>query len=322
MFQFIDLPIELFSIILSFYSQHSIDFFQTCLSLELVSFSFYEKLNKLIWKDLFIKKFIKFKLTDLEEKEINEIMFEKEKENLNYKQCFIQMKKLMNEWTENNKEIKIATFGVPTVGKTTFITKFMKSDEYINYYYSPTIEDSYRNLVTVDKKSVFLDVVDCAGHDEYKPLRELYVQSSDAFLLICSVNDKSSLLGLEEYLELLLQKRKQDEVVFPSVVICVNKVDLPTKEHVITNEIIDNFLNEMITKQILTLKCPVFYTSALQNVQLNESFDELVRRYRFNSIDMFKVIKAVLLNETNLELCYFLRKKTKKEKQKKPCFLM
>ncbi|KAL9656742.1 hypothetical protein ABK040_003009 [Willaertia magna] len=316
MFQLIDLPIELFSIILSFYSQHSLDHINTCCSLELVSFKFYEKLNvqlnKLIWKDLFVKKFIKFNLTEFEEEEINEIIFKKE--NLNYKQYFIQMKKLIKELIEN-KEIKIAMFGMSKVGKTIFANKYLSL--YYDEYYPPAIEDSFRKIITVDSIPVMLDIYDTTGNDDYRAYREMYARSSSAFLLMCAVSDKKSLMELEEYLEILFIKK--DEGEYP-VVICVNKVDLPMNDHVITTEIVDNFLREMISKQFLTLKCPVFYTSGKQDIQLNESFDELVRRHRFSNCDTFKAIKEILLNETINNSKRFLRKKI--EPKKKKCFLM
>ncbi|KAL9652193.1 hypothetical protein ABK040_013962 [Willaertia magna] len=111
-------------------------------------------------------------------------------------------------------------------------------------------------------------------------------------MYICSINNKDSLYSLEDYFEQL--KIYKETNIYPCV-LCVNKIDLPESEHQITKEMVDEFLDEMIKKEYLLFKCKVFFTSAKGAININETFEEMVRLCRVDySLDMFDLMKRVI----------------------------
>ena len=69
--------------------------------------------------------------------------------------------------------------------------------------YDPTIEDSYQKTVSIDVTSptgsdtiltysVLLEILDTAGTDQFAAMRELYLKTGQAFLLVYSVTSAAS----------------------------------------------------------------------------------------------------------------------------------
>ncbi|KAL9652182.1 hypothetical protein ABK040_013951 [Willaertia magna] len=137
-----------------------------------------------------------------------------------------------------------------------------------------------------------VDVLDTAGPEEYSAMRDKYLRVTNALVYVCSVNNKSSLSSLENYFS--QTKIIKETNIYPCV-LCVNKIDLPESEHQITKEMVDEFLDEMIKKDYLLFKCKVFFTSAKGAININETFEEMVRLCRVDySLDMFDLMKRVI----------------------------
>lgn len=58
--------------------------------------------------------------------------------------------------------------------------------------YDPTVEDIFQKVTEVDGDSKVLEIVDTAGQEEYKTLRDIYFKSSDGFILVYSITNASS----------------------------------------------------------------------------------------------------------------------------------
>ncbi len=50
--------------------------------------------------------------------------------------------------------------------------------------YDPTIEDAYSKSLSVDDKVFQLDVLDTAGQEEYSAMREMYLETGEAFVVV------------------------------------------------------------------------------------------------------------------------------------------
>jgi GTPase KRas protein len=137
--------------------------------------------------------------------------------------------------------------------------------------YDPTIENSFRKAIDVDNKSVMLDIIDTAGQEEYKPIRDQYLKRGQGFLLVYAIDSIDSFRAITPLYESILRAKDEDQ--FPMVLVG-NKVDLEQNREVPTQE-----AKALAEK----LKIPFFETSAKERINLVEAFAELVRqvdRYR------------------------------------------
>lgn len=95
--------------------------------------------------------------------------------------------------------------------------------------WDPTIEDSYRKQCLIDGEVAYVDVLDTAGQEEYRAMRETYMLPAEGFLLVYSINSRSSFEEITEFMEQIL--RVKDAESFP-VVIVANKCDLEYERQV------------------------------------------------------------------------------------------
>lgn len=81
--------------------------------------------------------------------------------------------------------------------------------------YDPTIEDSYRKTITINNasrssESVQLEILDTAGTEHLAAMRDLYVRTGHAFLLVYSVTSSAS---LQEAIDIYDQIRRAKDAV-------------------------------------------------------------------------------------------------------------
>ena len=87
--------------------------------------------------------------------------------------------------------------GAGGVGKSAITIRYTQ-DTFLDEY-DPTIEDSYRKAVTLNGQACLLDILDTAGQEEYKSMRDQYMRVGEGFLLVYSVTSKVSLNELNNY---------------------------------------------------------------------------------------------------------------------------
>ena len=99
-----------------------------------------------------------------------------------------------------NDIINIALVGDNKSGKTAFALR--KTIDQFSENYEPSLEDSYETeIILKDKTKIKVKIFDTAGQDDFKSLRDKYLESSDAFIVVFSLTDQSSLRYAEEALK-------------------------------------------------------------------------------------------------------------------------
>ena len=157
--------------------------------------------------------------------------------------------------------------GTGGVGKSCVTVRFLK-DEF-SADYDPTIEENYRKLITVDERQVIINIVDTAGQQEYTALRDQHLQSGEGFLLVYAVNDEVSFREMQQLRESIINLRNTSKV---PIVVAGNKCDIPDARRQV--------LKQQAQQWCQQNKCPYFETSAKTNINVNESFHQLVREVR------------------------------------------
>lgn len=164
------------------------------------------------------------------------------------------------------KEYKLVVVGGGGVGKSALTIQLIQS-HFVDEY-DPTIEDSYRKQCTLDGELVLLDILDTAGQEEYSAMREQYMRTGEGFLLVYSINSRTSLEELQSFYEQIQRVKDSD---FVPVLVVGNKCDLEIERQVSYEEGLS------LAK---SFNCPFLETSAKQRINVEEAFYGLVRSIR------------------------------------------
>ena len=117
---------------------------------------------------------------------------------------------------------RIVVLGAGGVGKTSLVSRFVKGD--FSEQYTPTVEGFYEKSFDLRKGcSAFLEILDTAGFYHFPAMRRLTIQQGDAFILVYSEQDESS---VEEVLRIqkdIYQSKGTEDV---PMVLVRNKCDL------------------------------------------------------------------------------------------------
>jgi len=164
------------------------------------------------------------------------------------------------------REFKLVVVGSGAVGKSALTVQYFQSrflDEY-----DPTIEDSYRKQCLIDDEVVSLDVLDTAGQDGYSTLRQHYMRHGQGFLLVYSIDSRTTFQELATFHQQILRVKDQDSV---PMIIVGNKCDLEYERQVNSNE------GRSLAKR---WGCGFIETSARLRVNVDEAFSKLVREIK------------------------------------------
>src|SRR3990167_3434448 len=163
-------------------------------------------------------------------------------------------------------EYKLAVVGPTGVGKSAFTVQLTQS--FFIEECDPTIEDSYRKRVCIDGDPCLLDILDTSGQEEYSAMRDSYMATSQAFLLVYAVSSHISFDEIVSYREIVLRAKDSDKV---PMILVGNKCDLEEERHVTTAE------GQDLAR---SFGCPFFETSAKERINVDEAFYEAVREIK------------------------------------------
>ncbi|ETO19833.1 hypothetical protein RFI_17396 [Reticulomyxa filosa] len=107
-------------------------------------------------------------------------------------------------------EYKIVVLGSANVGKSA-LTVRMASGNFVDDY-DPTIEDTYRKLISVDNTPVTVDLLDTAGVDEFSAMREQWMRDGKGFLLVYSITSKTSFEEMQTLYEKLCRAKDTEKI--------------------------------------------------------------------------------------------------------------
>ena len=160
-------------------------------------------------------------------------------------------------------DYKIVVFGSGSVGKSCIVVQYVQG-QFVTVY-DPTIEDSYFKRIAIGKQEMQLEILDTAGQEDFAALRTCYMRQSQGFILVYSIDDRSSFEEIETIYQDII--RTKDKTSF-SCIICGNKSDLEDRRVVTVAE------GEDLAEK---LHCHFIETSALSNSNIDELFTILCK---------------------------------------------
>lgn len=89
----------------------------------------------------------------------------------------------------------------------------------------PTICDSYRKQIRLDDgKNVLLDILDTAGQEEFRSMRDEWIREGDGFLLVYSITDAVSFSEIDNVREEIM-RAKEDKMKYVPLVLVGTLLD-------------------------------------------------------------------------------------------------
>ncbi|XP_037945682.1 GTP-binding protein Di-Ras2-like isoform X2 [Teleopsis dalmanni] len=123
---------------------------------------------------------------------------------------------------EQSNDYRVVVFGAGGVGKSSLVLRFIKGT--FRESYIPTIEDTYRQVISCNKNICTLQITDTTGSHQFPAMQRLSISKGHAFILVYSVCSKQSLEELRPIWALIKELKGQDIANIP-VMLVGNKCD-------------------------------------------------------------------------------------------------
>lgn len=174
---------------------------------------------------------------------------------------------------EQSNDYRVVVFGAGGVGKSSLVLRFVKGtfrDSYI-----PTIEDTYRQVISCDKSICTLQITDTTGSHQFPAMQRLSISKGHAFILVFSVTSRQSLEELKPIYEQICQIKGDTESI--PIMLVGNKNDEDHNREVQTAD------GEAMAKK---WKCAFMETSAKMNHNVKELFQELLNLEKRRTVSL------------------------------------
>jgi Ras-related protein Rab-6A len=135
--------------------------------------------------------------------------------------------------SQGGARLKVIVLGDQAVGKSSIVARFMY-DAYDRHYRATLGIDFLTKLVTVDGRTVRLQLWDTAGTERFRSLIPAYIRNSAGAIVVFDVTSRESFINTTRWIDDVRQERGEDSgIVFFLV---GNKIDLGEKRAVTTEE--------------------------------------------------------------------------------------
>ena len=181
----------------------------------------------------------------------------------------------MSNNEKNNKDknsivdLKIVLLGATEVGKTALIHRFI-NDSYPEEY-DATIEEKYNvEDYKFDGINCRLQILDTSGDEDYQNMLDTYIEFTNCYLLIYSINNENSFKEVKTKYERICQvKEKEKENII--IVLVGNKCDLPINERKVSTNEAEEYANKNGMKFL--------ESSALNRINTKEVFNIAIKKF-------------------------------------------
>ncbi len=164
---------------------------------------------------------------------------------------------------EQSNDYRVVVFGAGGVGKSSLVLRFVRGTFRENYI--PTIEDTYRQVISCNKQVCTLQITDTTGSHQFPAMQRLSISKGHAFILVYSIVSKSSLEELKPIMKEVIEIKGDIEGI--PIMLVGNKCDETSRE-------VSTALGEACAKQ---WGCAFMETSAKTNHNVRELFQELLQ---------------------------------------------
>ena len=161
-------------------------------------------------------------------------------------------------------EIKIITLGNYSVGKTSFIYKYIDDIFTYNYISTLGVDFKQKEIKLKNGKNAILRIFDTAGQERFRAGSVNYIKHADGVILIYDIGNIKSFKSLNDWMETISEIGKEKL----QVILVGNKCDISNEEREVSIEEGQGKANEF--------KIPFFETSCKDGININEVFEKLI----------------------------------------------
>lgn len=196
---------------------------------------------------------------------------------------------------EQSNDYRVVVFGAGGVGKSSLVLRFVRGT--FRESYIPTIEDTYRQVISCNKQVCTLQITDTTGSHQFPAMQRLSISKGHAFILVFSITSRQSLEELKPIFSEITEIKGDVEGI--PIMLVGNKCDEFNRE-VSANE------GAEVAKR---WNCAFLETSAKTNYNVKELFQELLQLEKRRTMSLQLETKKT-------------RSQKRKEKLKGKCSIM
>nr|BAJ21335.1 Rab-family small GTPase Rab8C [Tetrahymena thermophila] len=191
---------------------------------------------------------------------------------------------------------KLLIIGNQAVGKTCLLLRYWKS-KFPNSNITTQGIDYYIKKLEINKKKLKLYIWDTAGSERFRTITSNYFKAAHGILVAYSVEDQESFEKVGSWIQCIKEKCDNANI---SILLVGNKSD--SKQRVVSLE-----QGEKLAEQY---NIPFQETSALDNINVSESFDQLA----IMCLDQYEIKSSTISPQSNIP-----KKKQENGETKKNC---
>ncbi|XP_076462703.1 GTP-binding protein Di-Ras2-like isoform X2 [Babylonia areolata] len=173
---------------------------------------------------------------------------------------------------EQSNDYRVVVFGAGGVGKSSLVLRFVRGT--FRESYVPTIEDTYRQVISCNKQVCTLQITDTTGSHQFPAMQRLSISKGHAFILVFSITSRQSLEELKPIYDEIVEIKGDMEAI--PIMLVGNKCDEVNRE-VSPQESAD------IAKR---WSCAFLETSAKTNHNVKELFQELLQLEKRRTVSL------------------------------------
>ncbi|ELP93716.1 GTP-binding protein Di-Ras2, putative [Entamoeba invadens IP1] len=162
-------------------------------------------------------------------------------------------------------------FGVQAVGKTSILYQCVYNS--FNEIYDPTIEDTFRYFLTLDRTVFDITFIDTYYPEEFSALTDCNIMRSDLCIIAYSITDKPSFDEVINLVARVNNTRKEKTMKPLPIALCGNKCDLESTRQVPFEK------GQILSEEIKAL---FFETSAKSNINVKEMICNLIANFNLS----------------------------------------
>jgi len=125
---------------------------------------------------------------------------------------------------------KLIVLGNGGVGKSAITLRFVQDIFEENYV--PTIEDAYRNIKDIDGRPIRLEIIDTAGTEQFRAMRDIYMKDGDGYILVYDITDEVSFEEIKQLQVKIIRTREELSETETAIIVVGNKADLESSRSV------------------------------------------------------------------------------------------
>ncbi|XP_041133795.1 GTP-binding protein Di-Ras2-like [Polyodon spathula] len=173
---------------------------------------------------------------------------------------------------EQSNDYRVVVFGAAGVGKSSLVLRFVRGT--FRETYIPTVEDTYRQVISCDKNICTLQITDTTGSHQFPAMQRLSMSKGHAFILVYSVSSKQSMEELQPIYEQICQIKGDTQNI--PIMLVGNKCDEAQRE-------VEASVGESLASK---WKCSFMETSAKMNYNVQELFQELLNLEKRRTVSL------------------------------------